>query len=209
MTGRKYKIEERNFIKEFAWGHSYKEIVEEFNKKFSPKIEINQIRSYLKNHNIKTGRTGRFEKGHIPANKGTHIGGWKPTQFKKGNIPANHKPIGTETIRNSYKKNQRYVYVKVAEPNIWRMKHIIVWEQHYGEVPKGKVIIFLDGDTTNTDINNLQLIDRKINCRLNQLGLRYQDKESTKAGINVAELVTKIGEVQSRKRKNSTPLQIG
>lgn len=198
MAFRKYTETEKEFIKSFAYGHSYKEIVAAFNQKFDPPIGTNQIRAYLRNNKITTGRTGRFERGHIPANKGTHTGGWEPTQFKKGNIPVNHKPVGTVSVRNNYKKGQKCVYEKVAEPNYWRMKHILEWEKHHGPVPKGKIVIFLDGNVLNTDINNLMLIERKIHVRMNQLGLRYQDPDSTRTGAYVAELVAKIAEAKKR-----------
>lgn len=84
MVCRKYTKAESEFIKSIAYGHGYKEITDMFNQKFSPQAGENQIRAYLKNHKIRTGRTGRFERGHTPANKGTHTGGWEPTQFKKG-----------------------------------------------------------------------------------------------------------------------------
>ena len=94
----RYTAEEKAFIQEYAHGHSHREITDECNKRFHSGLGIDQIRAYLKNHKITTGRTGRFEKGHVPANKGTHIGGWEPTQFKKGNMPVNHKPVGTESV---------------------------------------------------------------------------------------------------------------
>jgi hypothetical protein len=42
------------------------------------------------------------------------------------------------------------------------------------------------------------LVDRKVHVRMNQLGLRYQDPDSTRTGVHVAELVTKIAEAQKR-----------
>ncbi|WP_312428338.1 HNH endonuclease signature motif containing protein [Lacrimispora sp.] len=198
MVFRKYTEAEKEFIRSFAFGHSHQEITDAFNERFDPPIGANQIRAYLKNHKILTGRTGFFEKGHVPANKGTHTGGWEPTQFKKGNTPANHKPVGTESVRCNYKKGQKYLYVKVAEPNRWRMKHILVWEKHHGPVPKGKIIIFLDGNVLNTDIDNLMMIDRSVHARMNQLGLRSRDPEITRTGAYVAELVTKVSEVKKR-----------
>lgn len=149
-----------------------------------------------------TGRTGRFEKGHVPDNKGMKgicAPGCEKTWFKKGDKPRNHKPVGTESIRRSKKKNEAYVYVKVAEPNKWRMKHIIEWEKVNGPIPKGMVIIFLDGDSTNTDISNLQMVSRKVNARINQNHLRYKDANLTMTGINIAKVITKIGEVKQRK----------
>ena len=102
-----YSREELEFLKEFASGNSYSEITEAFNKKFPPGVGANSIRACLKNHKINTGRTGQFEKGHVPVNKGRHsltVGRMAETQFKKGDVPVNHKPVGSVSIRNSYKK---------------------------------------------------------------------------------------------------------
>lgn len=78
------------------------------------------------------------------------------------------------------------------------MKHILEWEKHNGPVPKGKIVIFLDGNVLNTEIENLMLIERKVHVRMNQLGLRYQDSDSTRTGVYVAELVTKIADAKKR-----------
>lgn len=199
-----YTDSEKKFIETYAWGHSYKEITDEFNERFNTNIRVSQIGDYLQNHKIMTGRTGRFEKGHIPANKGTHAGGWKPTQFKKGHVPSNHQPVGTESVRRNYKKNQEYVYVKVAEPNKWKMKHIVTWEKHNGPIPKGKVIIFLDGNSLNTDIANLMLIDRAIHVIMNHMGLRQDNPEGTEAAIRVAKLISCVSKASKRAKRNGT-----
>ena len=127
-TVRRYTEEEREFIRSYAFGHSHQEITDEFNRKFTPHICKRKIAAYLKNHGIKTGRTGQFEKGHVPHNKGVKgvcAYGSEKSWFKHGNMPVNHKPVGTESVRHNYKTGEKYVYVKVEEPNKWKMKHII------------------------------------------------------------------------------------
>lgn len=202
MHGHRYTQEEQSFFAEFIPGHTYKEIQEAFIKQFNWDITVNQIKGYMANHKINSGTKGYFRKGHIPANKGTHNGGWKPTQFKKGHVPANRRPVGTESLRRNCKRGQEYVYVKVAEPNKWKMKHVVVWEQHNGPVPKGKIIIFLDGNSLNTDISNLMLIDRGTHAVLNRMGLRQDNPEGTKAAIGVAQLSSGIFKASKKiKRK--------
>ena len=49
------------------------------------------------------------------------------TMFRKGNVPATHRPVGTETLRSD-----GYIWVKVEEPNKWRLKQRLLWEQHNG-----------------------------------------------------------------------------
>lgn len=199
----KYTPEEKKFIKGFAFGHSYAEITDAVNNKFGIELSISQVKAFLKNHKITTGRTGRFEKGQQAHNKGMKMPKEvyekaKHTMFKKGIIPPNHKPVGTESIRNNHKKGEFYVYVKVAEPNIWRMKHVLEWEKHHGKKPKGKVIIFLDGNPLNTHISNLELIDRSTHFRMNKDGLRYENQEATKAGISLAQYIEKVSSAKKK-----------
>lgn len=39
-----------------------------------------------------------------------------------------------------------------------RMEHNVVWEEHYGEIPQGMQIHHIDGNKTNNNIENLQLV---------------------------------------------------
>lgn len=200
----KYSGEELDFLRKYAPGHSYDEITEAFNKEFPSDVGKNSIRACLRNHKITTGRTGRFEKGHVPANKGKHsptVGRMAETQFRKGNVPPNHKPIGSISIRNNYKKGQKYVYEKVAEPNVWKMKHILEWERHNGPIPEGKIIIFADGDTTNTDISNLVMINRSQIAVMNRWGIRGANKELMEAAANTASLKITIAKAKKRGKK--------
>lgn len=212
MNNHYYTAEELDFLRKFAFGHSYKEITAAMNSKFALSLNVNQVRACLKNHHIATGRTGRFEKGHVPANKGKHnptVGRMAETQFKKGNIPANHKPVGTVSIRNHHKRGQRYVYEKVAEPNVWRMKHILEWERYNGPVPKGKVIIFADGNSLNTDIENLVMVDRSQLAVMNRWNIKGADKELMETAANTAALKISISKAKKsgkerRKLRNDT-----
>lgn len=204
MNNHYYTNDELEFLREFAPGRSYKEIVKAFNERFPPGVDEQRIRACLKNHGITTGRTGRFETGHIPANKGKHtptVGRMSETQFRKGNIPQNHKPIGTVSIRNNYRRGQKYVYEKVAEPNKWRMKHILEWERHNGPVPKGKVIIFADGDSLNTDISNLVMVDRSQLAVMNRWNIKGGSKELTETAANIASLKMQISDTKKKRKK--------
>ena len=78
--------------------------------------------------------------------------------------------------------------MKVAEPNKWRMKHRIVWEEHHGKIPDGQNVIFLDGNKLNTEIENLALVTNSEHLEMNRARLRSEDPECTKSGILVARL---------------------
>lgn len=201
---KKYTKEERDFLIGFVPGHSYREIADEFNRVFDGNLTVDQVRNFVRNNKLNTGRTGRFEKGHIPANKGRRMseGVYKkaaPTMFKEGHLPANTLPVGTEKVLAD-----GYIWVKIndvpkAKKSVnWRQKHRIVWEKHNGAIPDGCIVTFLDGDKTNCNIENLAVITKDENARMNQNGLYTKDKELTQTGIAVAKLICKRAK---RKRK--------
>lgn len=153
----KYTDEQKEWIKNNCTGISTYKLADLFNEKFNTNITREQIRYYLKNHKLSTGLDGRFKKGNIPYNKGTK-GLNKPnkTSFKKGNIPHNHRPVGSERLNVD-----GYTEVKVGEPDKWVSKQRYIWEQNYGKIKRGYVVIFADRDKTNFNIDNLVLISNR------------------------------------------------
>ena len=194
----KWTEEERQYLKEICLGKSHKEIMDLMSNRFNYKFNKTQISSALKRYNLTTGRTGRFEKGFTPWNKGIK-GSMKPNKssFKKGHMPDNHKPVGSERIDNK----DGYTKIKVAEPNIWQLKHKVIYENYYGKVEKGNVVIFLDGNKSNFDINNLRCITRKQLLTMNKNNLIKEDAELTDIGIDVASLIIKTNEVKKKKKR--------
>ena len=80
----------------------------------------------------------------------------------------------------------------LSEPNKWRQKHLIIWEQHNGKVPAGQRVIFGDGDKLNCQINNLILVSAATLLELNRKNLIKPNIYLTKTGIVIAELHRKI-----------------
>jgi len=78
------------------------------------------------------------------------------TEFKPGNRPQTWVPVGTES-----KMKGGYVKVKIAEPNVWRLRGHLVWEKHNGRpLPEGWIIRRLDGDPANDSPGNLVAMPR-------------------------------------------------
>ena len=193
---KKYTDDIIDFLREIAPGKTYKEIVEIFNKKYDLEMTTEKLSSLFGRKKIKTGTTGCFRKGFIPWNKGVkgYIGANK-TSFKKGNKPANWKPVGSERIDSN-----EYTLIKVAEPNKWVFKHRLVYEQKYGEISKGSVIIFADGDKNNLNIDNLLCVTREELKVLNRCRLISSVPELTKTGLNVVKLKIKLAEIRKEKK---------
>lgn len=191
MVIHRYTKEEHEFLRSYIPGHTYKEIVSEFNKLFSEPITESKVKGYMANHKINNGLTGRFKKGHIPLNKGTHpptVGRMGETQFKKGNLPHNTKPIGYERITKD-----GYIEVKVMERpdrknriHNFKAKHHIVWEEANGPVPKGYKLTFLDGNKQNCSLENLALITNAEHLEMTRNGLRNENSKITETGILLA-----------------------
>ena len=200
MKPIRYTEEEKQFFREFIPGHSYKHIAEEFTRRFRP-ITSDQARAFCKNNKIRTGRTGRFRRGMPTWNKGKHYqagGRCVETQFKKGHIPANWKPVGSERVNVD-----GYVEIKIREPNKWTLKHRHVWQQHYGDIPKGNMIVFKDGNRLNTDIDNLMMISNGLNARLSNLGLQNaREAGALEEAVMTAKIAERIGRLTNDNRRN-------
>lgn len=123
------------------------------------------------------GKACQFQKGHVPFNKGKKWyefmseEGHKNSvraQFKSGDIPFNTRPMYSER----FSKNG-YIEIKIPVHNKYVLKHRWVWESHNGPIPKGCQIHFLDGNRTNCDISNLEMITHAENARRNGTWNKY------------------------------------
>lgn len=173
-----YSETELTWIKNNQAGISRKELAEKFNTKFGRDISVQNLHGLCKRKGWHNGRNTCFRKGQKPWNTGKKgYTGPNKTSFKKGQIPHNHKSIGHEYITRD-----GYIMIKVAEPNKFRLKHLVVWEDHHGKVPKGHCLRFLDEDRSNCSIDNLMCIPRGVNALVNKRNpADTQNKDLNKA----------------------------
>jgi hypothetical protein len=87
-----------------------------------------------------------------------------------------------------------YVLVKVADPDVWVRKHRLVWETAHGPIPEGYRVIFADGDRSNFAIDNLILVSHAEQGLMNHIGLRFSDRDLTRAGHALAALKLAVAE---------------
>jgi hypothetical protein len=132
---------------------------------------------YLKNHpgrqNLpKFGNSTRFKPGNIPHNKGKR--GWQAggnsskTRFTKGRRPHNWVPVGS--MRRT---KEGILERKISDTGYgrrdWKSVHSLLWEEHYGPIPKGYIVVFKNKDTMEIKIENLECISRAENMRRNTI----------------------------------------
>ena len=116
-------------------------------------------------HGDGVGAGTRFEKGHVPANKGLRRPGWSrgrmcETQFKKGQ-PTKWHPVGSERWADGYLYRKISDLRNVSWVKNWRMVHVLTWEAVHGPVPAGHALIFKNRDRSDTRTENLECITRK------------------------------------------------
>lgn len=195
----RYSAEQIAWLEKNAPGNHLKDITEKFNEVFKTDRTVSKISNLMKRLKIKTGFTGRFEKGIIPINKGTKglfNKGGNSTSFKPGNKPLNTRPVGSERF-----DKDGYLLVKIGEPNRWKAKHHLIWEEANGVIPKGHCLIFKDQDEHNITLDNLMLIERRELCLLNRMGWLKNDSQSNEAALLLVKLMHKIHERTKGKKK--------
>lgn len=194
-TWHRWTPEQLAFMRRVVRGRSYAETTELVNARFGLELKASQIASCIGNHGMDTGRTGRFEKGHVPPNKGRRgycAPGSEKGHFKKGNVSFNRVPIGTEKRRAD-----GYVWVKIQDGHKnanWRQKHVLAWEAANGPVPDKHCVMLIDGDATNCALENLILVHRNDLVRFNHMGMQRGADGVTEAGVLVARLHNTIAE---------------
>ena len=188
-----------NFVESNYLGTGHQEMSNLIWEKFGLEYTKQQIKSYYKNHNLNSGLTGHFVKGHPSHNKGVKMSPEvyakvKDTMFKPGRIPHNTKEVGDIVLATV-----GYYKIKVAEPDVWEFCHIREWKQTHGEIPEGMMVSFKDGNIENWHLENLMLITKGENAVMNTMHLRYDRAEATECGL----LVAKVHQAVKERRKKS------
>ena len=189
-----YSQDELNFLKDnerLPRG----ELTKLFNAKFNRNISVQNIKAKCLRIGLKTGRTGRFEKGHIPVNKGKHYdpgGRSHLTRFKKGRVPHNAKPLGYERLT---KDGYTMVLVDEVNPHTgykhrFVLKHRHIWEKANGKIPDKHVLVFKDGNKQNCELDNLVLVSQYENALMNQMHHKQANDEVKPVIRNIAKLQT-------------------
>jgi hypothetical protein len=102
--------------------------------------------------------------------KGIHMS--PATEFKPGRESDRKAAIGAVTIRVRKRDKKPRAWVKIAMPNVWRPRAVVVWEKEHGTVPRGSVVHHKDESTLNDSPDNLELQTRAQHIDTHRATLR-------------------------------------
>lgn len=129
-------VRERTPCKEHGY-QTIEQILADLNSTFSTNFSNRAFRQHCYEKGLQLG----FVRSQSTAQRGEK--NWR------------RRPVG------ALQHKKGYLYIKIAEPSVWVPYHRHIWEQaHPGESLEGKVLIFLDGNTENCALDNLECITK-------------------------------------------------
>lgn len=199
---------EKETIRALCGKKGYKAIARDMGRALST------VLAFYRKEGLRSGLTGRFEKGSVPWTKGKswEEQGRSPeacarslaTCFRKGNRPWNEKPLGSERVSDGY------VLVKAAERRKtkgghtmnYRMKARVEYEKSHGPLPGRTKLVRLDGDRSNDSSGNLLAVDQGDLSVANRLRSLGRSPEANLVAIDVARIKrAKSGIARERKER--------
>jgi len=156
-----YSDEEKKFIREKYPHMPTEEFLDLYEEKFGWKPTVKRIDLYANSIGAKKTNEVRFKIKQ---------------QLKI-------RPLGSE--KTTARGGQINTFVKVEETGDWwvdwKPKQFIVWEEAHGPIPEKHAIVFLDGDTTNCDLENLACIPKRHLAMMNKIFKFGNNNPQTKA----------------------------
>lgn len=184
----KYTAEQDAFLRENAGRMTRKDLTDLFNEKYGACIREQAIeqRCFLRGWGAMTD--GKFKKGDVPwcKTKGGReeyvkmLAGGNSASFRKGNVPHNVVDIGTIRLWGHE--------LKIKTDDGWKNRLRHMWEQKYGDIPEGYVVISVDGDKYTDDIRKLRLVSNKVLTMLISNGWNDKGEIIVDTGITWFEL---------------------
>lgn len=92
-----------------------------------------------------------------------------------GSPPSNTLPVGTVKIRTRHKRGgEQRAWVKVAEPNTWKLRAQVVWEFANGPIPAGFGVHHRDENKLNDALDNLELLSKADHLAVHRIAFQDQ-----------------------------------
>lgn len=157
----KYTPEQDEFLRTNSGKMTRAELAELFNKTYGTQIKENTITVRCWQRGWACPSDGQFKNGSVPwcKTKGGReeyikkLKGGNSHSFPKGNVPHNRKEIGTVVHRKDG------IYIKTAHGFVEKPRY--VWETNNGKIPKGHIVLSVDGNKTTDDVRKLRCISNE------------------------------------------------
>jgi hypothetical protein len=194
------------WLSENVPGKPFADITYLFNRRFKTCFDIEQIKGACKYRNIFNGLTRklitpeqqRWLKKNVPGksfvtttflfNKRFNTN-FVPIQIrgccnKLGIMAGKRFPFGELSIGSERVwKSRNKVFVKMPD-GTWLLKHYAIWEKAHGmKVPSGYKVIFLDKNTSNFALKNLELVTNPEVIHLHNSGLWCSNIEVSRTAL--------------------------
>ena len=213
---KKFTDEQIKWVKENYKGIQNKELTEMLNKKFNTNFTEQQIESLKGKFGLNSGLWHKYSEEEnqwiIDNCKGFTYDQLTKEFNKKFKTNLTKKRMLNKIVKLNRAKDvlrtwapkgaeklrpDGYIYIKVANDE-WVPKHRYIYEQHYGKIPEGCIVMFLDGDKTNFELDNLCLVERKIQLLASSRGLLTTDKEINETALLLSELILETGKAKNK-----------
>lgn len=202
------------FLRSAIPGRTEREIADAFEREYGIRLTRAQVKNAKARLGARSGtHGGRFEPGHVPANKGRT---WdemgipeesrermRATQFKRGNLPWTTRPVGVERVtRDGYTEVHVAQHRSEKANDQWVLKHRLVWEEANGRrLRTDEVVLFADGNKANFDPENLVAVTNAENIGLYRIGRPYADRETLMDALKIVRLQSAIARAEMRPRR--------
>jgi hypothetical protein len=98
------------------------------------------------------GNPCRYAAASVDPNTGT---------FQPGERSSKRLAVGTVRVRERRKRTEGpRAWVKVAEPNVWRLRAVVAWEAEHGPLPPSMIVHHRNRDTLDDSLPNLEAVTR-------------------------------------------------
>lgn len=154
-----------DYLRQHYREYSSRELAEHLGELFGVTVATQTVTDQLRRLGINRGQSFKAEKSLI----------------------GSRLPIGAERIDKG-----RTVRVKVAQPDVWVNKAVLVM----GYDPKKYQAIFLDGNPMNVTPENIIVVSKRVHARLAKNGWLTSNKDVIKAGVAWSELLYALKDLE-------------
>lgn len=184
LNYKKYTKDMDEYIKANIW-KDYTTLARELSENFDRNIKRKDLTAYISYRGLTPGK----RPGTNPQKRRKKIG---DERYRKSNVHA--------------KGDIKFGYweVKVAEPDVWKPKARVMWEQYHNKtLPDDYIVVQLDKNHDNFAEENLMAVPKNIMGIVNSKSrLAVESIELARAGVNLSHLEMLLNKRKKENKQN-------